>query len=309
MVDKQVAVIDIGTNTMLLLTAAWDPDRRCWTGHQTWQRFSRIGENLKVSGDIPEKVMERNLACLGEFQAICQSMEIPSVYCFATSALRDAKNSGVFVQRVQKTLGIEIQIISGEREAQLICASVASLYQKNGEALFILDIGGGSTELIHWQQRRIQFLKSLNLGVVHLTHTFLKCDPALLPEIAECRSHIRHTLAQNYPPLPAGGTLVAIGGTATTAFCLINRLADYDPARVEGGALRRHQLERIFADLAGSTHKQRIQHFNLPPGRADVLLAGMLILIEEIKQLQPRQTLVSDRGLRYGVLEELKTQG
>ena len=303
--NSQVAVIDIGTNTMLMLTAEWDAQKKSWINDQTYLRFSRLGENLKRSGNrIPNPVIERNLACLREFQAICQSKDIKIIQCFGTSALRDAYNADAFIERVKNTLGITVNIISGNREAELICKSVASTYEQANAPLYILDIGGGSTELIKWEHRSIKFLKSVDVGCVHVTQQFLLSDPPLPTEIEACRQHIRQLFKDQYHNLEPGH-LVAIGGTPTSAYCITQNLADYDPERVEGSVIHRKLLQNIFERLAQIPLAERIRQKLLPPGRADVFLGGLLILMEVMDVLNIEESRVSDRGLRYGVLEEL----
>ena len=302
--DKQVGILDIGTNTTLLLTARWDAGQQAWTDIQTQQRFTRIGERLKDQGQIPAFVMERNLECLREYKTHCQAHGITQLYAFGTSALRDASNGADFARLAKMQLNIDVQIISGQREAELICKSVADLYQNSQQPLYILDIGGGSTELIQWQDQQIKFLKSLNLGVVHLTAEFFNPDPPSPTQIEQCRKYLANLFQKNYPPF-APGKLVAIGGTATSAFGLIEKLTVYEPEKVEGKTLQLSALENLFSQLSQLSPADRIHEPQLPAKRADVFLAGLLILMEELKVLNVRETLVSDRGLRYGVLEEL----
>lgn len=303
-----LAGLDIGTNTIrLLVTETSDTiHRELYSG----RTITRLGQDLDRTGRIAPDAQERSLKALEEFSRIIGSHSVARVAAFGTSALRNASNAAEFIAVVRERTGIEVSVISGDDEARLTLLGVRRALSQGERAeedpfasALVIDIGGGSTELIETVNGSVETMKSLPLGAVYLTERFIKNDPPLRKEMDDLRKTVNNELDANIPS--SLKTLVGTAGTITTLAAMDQGLAGYDPARINGYILPRSSLDKLVNMLSVSTLDARRRVAGLEAGREDIILAGAVIVQEIMDRCGARQMLVSDWGLREGIVFDL----
>jgi exopolyphosphatase/guanosine-5'-triphosphate,3'-diphosphate pyrophosphatase len=298
----RVATVDIGTNTTLLLIAEGsgpgDVKVLCERAEIT-----RLGRGIGGDGRLGKDGIERTLAALEEYGSLCREQGA-KVAAIGTEALRRAPNAADFLGPAGQALGVPIEVIAGDREAALSHRATATSFPVEAAGtMVVIDIGGGSTEVIRSEGGAVQFRRSLPLGSVRLTEQHVRSDPAAPAEVAAMTGAVRQALAG--VPLAGAGALVGVAGTVTSLAAMAQSLASYDPALVHGYHLTVATLERQAAGLAASTQAERERLPGLDPRRADVILAGATILLEIARAAALPHVLVSDRGIRWGLLFEM----
>jgi exopolyphosphatase/guanosine-5'-triphosphate,3'-diphosphate pyrophosphatase len=286
------AAIDIGTNTVLLLIV--DEARRpivdlC--------RFGRLGKGLDASGRLSAESIARSLEICREYRRVLDDHGIDAgrLRVVGTQALREAVNAAEFVEPAEHVLGSRIEVIEGTREAELEFRSVAAtLPALAGTPYVVVDVGGGSTEVIVSDGRAIVSATSLPIGAVRLADRHA--------EQARMERDIDGQLARL--SLPAGVPLVATSGTATTLASLHLALQAYDSERVTGVRLSRDEIGGLYARLLAATVEERIAMPGMEPGRADVVHAGVAILVRLMRAMDAAELIVADRGVRWGLVYE-----
>lgn len=290
-----IAAIDIGTNTVLLTVA----DRKI-TGTRILHddaRITRLGQGLNRDPNFLPEAQERVLAVLKDYKRIADSLGAEKILAVGTAAFRKAQNRSSFIDRVLRETGIQIHVISGEEEARLSYLSAAHDFG-DSEDLYVLDIGGGSTEVIS-KSGGI----SMDLGAVVLTETFVKNDPASDDEVKKMWEAIEAEI----PPAPLlqrGGRLVALAGSVTTLSAIKQGLVTWDGARVQGSLLTMEDIDGFITLFRKTTNKERSVIPGMVKGREDTILAGTLILKAVMERIGVNQVTVSDRGLRFGLIYE-----
>jgi exopolyphosphatase/guanosine-5'-triphosphate,3'-diphosphate pyrophosphatase len=228
-----------------------------------------------------------------------------------TSALRDASNSDEFIRFIKHKLGLEITVLSGEEEAKLTFRGVFSEFSSLGadQPVAVLDIGGGSTELTTGTGASLTSTTSLDLGCVRLTERILQSSPPPSSALNHAFTEVRDALL-SFPQLPPHIRLIGVAGTVTTLAAIDLKLERYDRSRVSGHFLTFGAIERVFNRLKSHTVVQMAREFpQIEPGRSDIILAGVMILMESMRRFDVRGITVSDRGLRYGmVLREFSSR-
>jgi exopolyphosphatase/guanosine-5'-triphosphate,3'-diphosphate pyrophosphatase len=223
--------------------------------------------------------------------------------------LRDASDGADFIARVKQCVGVDLEIIDGETEAQLSYLSTRKeLGPGSGGKLLIVDIGGGSTELIRAEPSRSLEVVSLQIGSVRLTERIVRHDPPNASEVAELRAAAADALRQlgwMYHP----DAMVGIAGTVTTLCAIAQGLETYSPESVHGYRLASAEMARIIALLGSIPLEERKKLPGMEPGRADVLFAGAMILERMMECFGCEEVIVSDRGVRWGLVwRELEKQ-
>jgi exopolyphosphatase / guanosine-5'-triphosphate,3'-diphosphate pyrophosphatase len=286
----RIASIDIGTNTTLLLVAEQgdDGDIRALAEQA---EITRLGRGIGGDGFLKDDNINRTLEA--------------KVVAIGTEGLRRAPNAGVFLDKAHAILGTAVEVISGDREAQLtFLAAQRSFPREAAGNVVVIDIGGGSTEIIAAQGGRIGFRKSLPLGSVRLTEAFVRNDPPCETEIEELEAHIDSLLID--VPFATDATLIGAAGTVTTVAAMAQDLRDYDPAKVHGYHLNKAQLDEQVQRLKKSKQAEREHMPGLDPRRADVIFAGSTLLKKITERAGAPHVLVSDRGIRWGrIFDEL----
>jgi exopolyphosphatase/guanosine-5'-triphosphate,3'-diphosphate pyrophosphatase len=297
----RLATIDIGTNTTLLLVAEIADGAVRVLAERA--EITRLGRGIGSDGGLGQAGIARTLAALTEYAAIAAAHRAP-IHAIGTEALRRAPNAPAFLTPAAEILGTAVEVIDGDREAALtFLAALRSFPQLRTDAAVVVDIGGGSTEIIVAQAGRIAFRTSLPIGSVRLTERHIKGDPAAAAEVAAVMDEIGRQL--DTVPFPAPPLLlVGTAGTVTSLCAMSLGLASYDPDRVHGHGLALAALDREIARLRASTQAERERMAGLDPKRADVILAGALILRQIAAAAGTDAIQVSDRGIRWGLLYE-----
>jgi exopolyphosphatase/guanosine-5'-triphosphate,3'-diphosphate pyrophosphatase len=296
-----LATIDIGTNTTLLLVARTAPAVEVLTDRA---EITRLGRGIGHDGALAPDAIARTLAVLRDYARLAhaQGARIAAV---GTEALRRAPNAAAFLGPAAEILGVPVEVIDGEREAALTFLAVTTSFADLGPGrLIVVDIGGGSTEIVLASDGKAGYRVSLPLGSVRLTETYVRSDPPTAAEQTAITAAIDAAIAS--VPLPAPpAALVGVAGTVTSLAAMSLELASYDPARVHGYRLSRADLARQVARLGAATQTERERMIGLDPRRADVILAGALILDRIAAAAGAAEIRVSDRGIRWGLLYEL----
>jgi len=307
--SREVAAIDIGTNTVLLVIAA--PDAAGPRPLLERATITRLGEGVDRTRRLAPAAVERNLACLRAYAEELRAHGSPLLDVVGTSALRDAEGADAFLDEAERILGVRPRVIAGDEEARLTFRGSLSGLRLSGK-LLVFDVGGGSTELIVGEATpgaEPSSRVSLNIGSVRLYERFVRSDPPAPTELEVVSEHIRTELDGAEPLLrlarEAPITLVGVAGTVTTLKTLELGLPAYDSARVHGAVLTLSAVESACAKLASLPLSERIQLPGLEPKRADVIVAGALIVRDLMRRAGAVETVVSDRGVRFGLLEAL----
>lgn len=297
------AAIDVGTNTVRLLVADADTDGTYRAVFQE-QVITRLGERLQETGVLSPAAMERTVRVLQRFAQKAKEHRVQEVLAVTTSAAREAKNRGEFVDRARREAGIDLVVISGEVEATLTALGVSHALGPGWCNMLILDVGGGSTEFTTFEQGKVTGYVSLPIGVVKLTEAHLKVDPPSREELESAATSIRQTI-RHVPgslSIPAAAILVATAGTATTLAAIDLRMTTYDGERVTGHRLSRQRLQELLDHLCSLPLAERRKIIGLEPPRADVIVAGTLLTREILDVFGFDELTVSDGGLREGIL-------
>ncbi|MFO0755630.1 MAG: Ppx/GppA family phosphatase [Byssovorax sp.] len=304
----RVAAIDIGTNSVLLLIA----EEREGALVPVLERatITRLGQGVDATRALAPEAVERTLACLEGYAADLRAHGSPELAAVGTSAMRDARGGEDFRARAAAILGTAPRVISGLEEAELTFAGALSgLTIDAARPVTVFDPGGGSTEIIHRDAPGAPLRAlSLDIGGVRLTERHVRHDPPLPAEIEAIRANVRAELAAASARIgePASGsTLVGVAGTVTTLAAYLRGVAPYDPARVHGASIERAEMSAALARLAALPVAERRKIPEIDPARADVIVAGAVIVDEVVAWSGASAAVASDRGVRWGLAEQL----
>jgi exopolyphosphatase/guanosine-5'-triphosphate,3'-diphosphate pyrophosphatase len=296
------AAIDVGTNTVLLLVA----ERRGAVFAPVLERaeITRLGRGVDATGRLDPSAIRETVAVLADYVRSARALGAERIACVATSAARDASNGPEFFAAARAGAGVEPEVISGEEEARLVWASAWRDFGVGGQPLAVLDVGGGSTEFTYGDGPEPRGRTSLQVGAVRLTERHVRCDPPSPGEIALLRSAAREALRPiaSLHASRAGGRLVGVAGTVTTLCAVSQALPAYDPARVHGATMTLEQVEALALRLGSLTVAERRVLPGMEPKRADVILAGALVVVEGMRAAGYDRLTVSDRGVRWGLI-------
>jgi exopolyphosphatase / guanosine-5'-triphosphate,3'-diphosphate pyrophosphatase len=272
--------------------------------------ITRLGEGVDQTRRLAPAAVQRNLACLRAYADDLRAHGSPRLDVVGTSALRDAEGARDFLDEAERILGVRPRVIAGEEEAALTFRGALSGLSLAGE-LLVFDVGGGSTELILGSARALaapETRVSLDIGSVRLFERHVRSDPPSAAELAAIEADIARELATATSLLDRSSsaiTLVGVAGTVTTLKALELQLAVYEPARVHGAVLTLDGIEKLCAKLVSLPLAQRRELPGLEPKRADVIVAGALIVRDLLRRTGAASAVVSDRGVRFGLLENL----
>ena len=262
---------------------------------------TRLGRGLQAGGKLDPASIRASIDCLKRFRSICQREGVQEIAVAGTHALRIARNADSFIQQITKECGITPRVISEQEEACLSFLSVQKDPHMPCEAI-MMDVGGGSTEYIFWTKKDpsqpLQCI-SLPLGALRLTEEFLHSDPPSRDEVTKLRNKINKTPLQ-IPP-HREGALVGIGGTATTLGSMHLGLDAFDLERIHGLLLNSDDLSTHMKELQEKSLARRKQIKGLAAERADIILAGVMIILSSMERLKKESLHISCHGLRYGL--------
>ncbi len=300
------ATIDVGTNTVRLLVVDADTDGTYRVVFQE-QVITRLGERLQETGTLNHMAVERTVRVLQRFAQTAKELRVEEILAVTTSAAREAKNRAEFLDRARREAGIDLVVISGEVEATLTALGVAHALGPDHATMLIVDIGGGSTEFTVFEQGRVTGYVSLPIGVVKLTEAHLKGDPPSRDELESAATSIRQSIRQVPPSLsiPAAAILVATAGTPTTLAAIDLGMTTYDGERVTGHRLSRKRIQELLDHLCSLPLRRRREIIGLESARADVIVAGGVILVEVMRRFGFERALVSETDILDGLALEL----
>ena len=302
----RLAGIDIGTLTCRLLIADLTPGRSL-TELQSDRRILRLGEGVDRDKRLKDVAMDRVIACLKEWHGIIERNRVSACAVVATSAVRDASNRQVFLDRVKYESGFDVEVITGEEEARRTLLGIRSGLPAGVTDILALDIGGGSTEFILDQPGQEPIVQSMNVGVVRLCERLLHHDPPTAEEIEQARAWVRREAERAVAamPRPAGLACVGTAGTITSLAAMAQQLPAYEPARIHNYRLTIETIRELEEQLLSRTKVERVGLPGLEKNREEVIAAGAIIVRTIMETLGEEECLVSDLGLREGVLIDL----
>jgi len=298
---RNYAAIDCGTNStrMLIANKFETLDRQ--------MKITRLGQGLDQSGELSNQAMSRVIDVLKDFRRSLDKHEVSEVRMVATSAARDASNSEDFFNKVESTLGVRPELLTGEEEGRLsFQGAIAELDPSQGPFL-ILDIGGGSTEFVFGSEKA-ENVYSSQIGCVRLTEEFFENDPPLPEELHACLSvvggHVDDALRE-IPNIGDEVTLVGLAGTVSCIAAIEIGLEKYDREKIHHFHLLKDAVEDVFRTLATENKLERMSNPGLEEDRADVIVAGTAILVKVMRQLQLTECLVSESDIMDGILHSM----
>ena len=297
---KRLGVLDVGTNSVKLLVAEGNgrpPRVICERAVIT-----RLGEGLAERGRFASSAVDRTLRAIRRLADASRLLRVSRLYAVGTAACRTASNRAEFLSRL-RAMGIDLEILSGRREADLSFEAATSGFPSEGR-IVVVDVGGGSTEMA-WDAGARRRRLSLPLGAVRLTELHVPTDPIRSADfqslIASIRAPIRRVLRSD---APSPDVVVAVGGTAATLAAMQLGLRRPVPERIHGLRLGRSQLYVLLIVLSLLSTRQRASLPGLEPKRADIIVAGAAVLAALLRELGLPELTISARGLRYGVMLE-----
>ena len=242
---------------------------------------TQLGEGIANSPVLLESAMQRTAQAVANFAARAKNEGAEEVYAFATAAVRSATNGAEFVRKVKALCGVEIEVLSGNEEAEI--GIKGALGERDGG---IIDIGGASTEIIVRKKGKTLYEKSVDIGVVRLKD---RCGR----DLSSLQSAAKEAVKE-YGEVPKGATMYAIGGTATTIAAVLLDLKEYDGAKVSGLKLNQAQIQGLISRLVNTTVDELAMHPCVPRKRAEVLLGGVVWLLEIMQAFGFEEVVVSD---------------
>jgi exopolyphosphatase / guanosine-5'-triphosphate,3'-diphosphate pyrophosphatase len=297
-----VAVVDIGTNSTRMLVA--EVDGRAIRELQRESIVTRLGEGVEATGRLGEAPQRRVFAALDRFAAAIAAHGAATRTVVMTSAVRDAANGAEFAEIVRERYGLEGPTLSGDDEARLsFLGATATRDPEDPTPLLVIDIGGGSTELVVGARGTVEFHTSTQVGVVRHTERHLRSDPPGAGELEALAADARAAIQGAVPAdvRERAGGAVAVAGTATSCAAIDLALDPYDSAAVEGHPLSRATLEAMLARLAAMTLAERRGVTGLDPARGPTIVAGVIVLLEVQRAFGLDRVAVSERDLLWGV--------
>jgi exopolyphosphatase/guanosine-5'-triphosphate,3'-diphosphate pyrophosphatase len=297
----RVAVVDIGSNSTRLLIADVGPDGSL-AELERRSTVTRLGEGVDATGELGEEPRRRVLAALDEFALAIDRHGAEVRTAVLTSAVRDSANGAAFTAMVRDRYGLDGRTLSGEEEARLTYRGAAT-GRAGDEHLLVIDIGGGSTELVVGARGSLGFHVSTQNGVVRHSERHLHSDPPAPDELAALAADVRPSLAAAVPAEHRDRVTaaVAVAGTATQCAAIDLELEPGDLARVEGHQLTVTGLEAILQRLAALTNVERRDVVGLDPARAPTIVAGVIILLETLRAFRLEAVETSEHDILWGV--------
>jgi exopolyphosphatase / guanosine-5'-triphosphate,3'-diphosphate pyrophosphatase len=299
----RVAAIDCGTNSIRLLIAEpngsgglRDLDRRL--------EIVRLGQGVDASGEFHADALQRTFAVVDQYAELIKKADVPvaNVHFVATSAARDARNRDSFFAGIKQRLGVLPDVISGATEAQLSFVGALSRITPEGEPVLVMDIGGGSTELITGSAAGEMYSAiSLDIGSVRVTERFLKQNPVAADDLALAIEYVDDLVAGSGVDFASIGTWIGVAGTATTLAGVYLELAHYDREQVHGAVIPLPALHELLHRLAQMTVEEIRALPSMHPGRADVITGGALIEARIAARLNGGDLIVSESDILDGI--------
>jgi exopolyphosphatase/guanosine-5'-triphosphate,3'-diphosphate pyrophosphatase len=298
-VGDVVAAVDCGTNSTRLLVL--DGDREL----ERRTTITRLGRGVDAGRRLGPDAVRRTIAVLGEYGDVIRSSGATRVRAVATSAVRDATNRSDFLEPASAVLGVGVETLSGEEEGRMAFAGATAGLDPADGPFLVVDVGGGSTELILGTSQP-EVVASLDIGSVRLTERWLSSDPPTAEELSMAvsfaRTHVDEVV-RNHPAVRDARTIVGVAGTITTIAAI--ELGGYDREAIHGLRLGRAQVEEVFRTVATEPLADRRHNPGLEPERADVIVGGCCAVLAVLRHLDAPGLLVSETDLLDGIARSL----
>jgi exopolyphosphatase / guanosine-5'-triphosphate,3'-diphosphate pyrophosphatase len=300
---RRVAAVDCGTNSIRLLIADIDPERKALTDIAREMRIVRLGEGVDRTGRLSAAALDRTIGALRDYAELIGQASPQAVRLVATSATRDAENSQEFTGRVKGVLGVAPEVVTGDEEAALSFTGATRELTDTPSPYLVTDIGGGSTEFVLGGPEGVSGGRSVDIGCVRMTERHLHGNPPPQAEIAAATRDIDSALDQVAAAIPAetARTLVGLAGSVTTVAGIALRLRAYDASRIHHSRIPAGQVHEIATGLLGQTRAQRAAIGVMHPGRVDVIGAGALVLDRIMTRFGFAEVLVSEHDILDGI--------
>ncbi|HEX3833432.1 MAG TPA: Ppx/GppA phosphatase family protein [Solirubrobacteraceae bacterium] len=296
-----VAVVDIGSNSTRLLIAERG-DGRIRELHRESQ-VTRLGAGVDADGRLSDDAMQRVYDTLDRYRAEIDAHDCRAAVAVLTSAVRDSANGQKFADTIRERYRLEPHVLTGDEEARLTFLGATSERDPDDhQPTLVLDIGGGSTELVIGAGHTVEFHVSTQAGVVRQTERHIDTDPPTHDELRELDADVRAIIADAVPPERRRGVqhAIAVAGTATSLAAIAQRLDPYDPERVHGYRLRRDEARRILGELAAIPVAERREVLGLDPDRAPTIVAGVVIFLTVLDLFGLEEIEVSEHDILRG---------
>lgn len=307
---KKIAYVDIGTNSVRMIIL----DSDACIEAEKYMETTRIGRGVDRDRVLSKAGMEDTLDALKRFAEIAKGQGVTEIHAIATSAVRDAANRDDFLTAVRQETGMNVEMISGDEEARLgfLGVSKGLTDVKATDKILVIDIGGGSTELIVGKAGQIEYAVSLDVGAVRLHDKFVTTDPVDLDEQQDMSEFIRLTIKDALHEIAQYDIkkVVGIGGTITTAGSINLEMENYDRKRIHNYYVPLERIHQINRKLLSQTVSERKLTPGLQPKRADIIPCGFMILQQLLLQLDQLGIVISEydnlEGLYYEMRENVK---
>lgn len=305
----RLAGVDIGTLNCRLLIADLSPSGQL-IEIRSERRILRLGEGVDQTKQLSVVAMDRVLQCLKEWREMIDASHVDAAAAVATSAVRDAKNRDEFLDRVKREAGFEVELISGEEEARRTMLGIRSGLSPDVTDVLALDIGGGSTEFILDRSGQKLAVRSIDIGVVRLCERLLLHDPPTDGEVRKAREWVARETKAAVVGMGNYQTAIFVGtaGTITSLAAMAQKLPVHEPARIHNYMLKLDTIRELGQTLLGRNKAVRVGLPGLEKGREEFIAAGAIIIRTVMETLGVSAVLVSDLGLREGVLIDLATR-
>ncbi len=299
---RKVAIIDVGSNSFRLIVMSNVPGYYFQETDEVRESV-RLVQGISATGLLRAAPMDHAVDTMQLYAAFCKASDITDIVAVATSAVREAKNREAFLAMVKRQSGIDVRVLSGEEEAYYgYLAAANSTTLENG---FVLDLGGGSLEITRVEERRSRQSVSLTLGAVRMTEDWLPVAPASPDAVSALRKHIRQQLsALDWFEAEPGTRLIGQGGSLRNAAKIAQKMADYPLDELHGFTLKDDDLHHVIRLMEPLTVEERQDISGMKPDRADIALAGAIVVEEYMKVAGYDRLTVCGQGLREGIFYE-----
>jgi exopolyphosphatase/guanosine-5'-triphosphate,3'-diphosphate pyrophosphatase len=294
---KRVAVLDIGTNSTRLLVADVKGGRVSPLERRS--TVTRLGRGVDLSGHLASEAIEDVCGAIGGYMGLLEELGAETIVAIATSAVRDAGNGSAFIAELRERFALSARVLDGEEEARLTYLGATS-ESAPSEPTLVIDIGGGSTELIVGTGTKISFHDSLQAGVVRHSERCISSDPPTAGELEALATNVRGLIEQAFGAEVEARQGIAVAGTPTSLAAVELGLEPYDPSRVHDHVLELPSIQRMLSQLASVPLAERVEIPGLHPDRAPTIVAGVVILVETMRAFGLEEVIVSEHDILYG---------
>ena len=295
----KLAAIDLGTNSLTVTLLEETNGEICLI--KEWVKIIRLGQGLKKGGFLHPDAKVR---CLDALKFCCQKIDshgVDEILAVGTAALRNAKDGKKFIKEIENQLGLSFIILSGEEEAELSFKAITHEFSHLGKSLFMIDIGGGSTELVEGDINNIKSRISLNVGTVSFSEKYFKNDPPTYKDLSSAKKELSKIIL----PLssqPQNSVVIGVAGTVTTLKAVEMKMENYDHSFIHGKELTLNSIIKLGNLFLSMPNLKRAKLKGLPSERSDIIPMGVIILEAILRKINRQSIIISDHGLRWGLI-------